>query len=80
MSVQIYRQPKTSHTDKWPQEGSISVSAAPAAHFVNGGSQTGQAGQAVDVHLTAVGLASHQVGAVTGGRNTSGKNPKGTCE
>lgn len=56
----------------WPQEGSISVSAAPAGHLVNGGSQTGQAGQTVDVHLTAVCLSSHQVGPVTRGTKASG--------
>lgn len=66
MSVQIYRQIKNhAHRHKWPQEGSISLSAASAVHLVNGGSQTGQAGQAVDVHLTAVRLSSHQVGPVT---------------
>lgn len=62
MSVQIYRQIKNQALGhKWPQtEGSISV-----VHLVNGGSQTGQAGQTVDVHLTAVRLSSHQVGPVT---------------
>lgn len=50
----------------WPQDGSISkVSPASAAHLVNSRAQTGQAGQTVDVHLTAVRLSGHQVGPVT---------------
>lgn len=41
---------------------------------MNGGSQTGQAGQTVDVHLTAVRLSSHQVGPVTEGVKASRQN------
>lgn len=40
------------------------VSPAAAVYLVNSSSQTGQCGQAVYVHLTAVGLSSHQVGSV----------------
>lgn len=47
----------------------FSVAAASAIHLVNGGSQTGQAGQTVNVHLTAVRLSSHQIGPVTSRQN-----------
>lgn len=71
MSVQICRQIKThARRRQWPQEDMRAFLDAPpasAAHLVDSRPQTGQAGQAVDVHLTAVRLSGHQVGPVARG-------------
>lgn len=56
----------------------LRVSPASADHLVDSGSQTGQAGQTVDIHLAAVRLSGHQVGPVTLGIKYQSHQPNKT--